>query len=300
MLRVLHFSDIHIQVPFGELPWKECLFNKRFVGATNLFLRRQFHFADAPNKMASLAQFAAEHRVELALCTGDFTALGTEVELIAARQVVEPFAALPQGMVAIAGNHDIYLWDGVHDKRFERHFGEFAVSEVPEAASSTTWPVVRFVGDDVAVIALKSAHPNPFVLRSGGVIPDDELAAFDRLLLDPRLAGRFIFVMTHHAPRRENGTFDRPLHGLVHHEAFTKSFGNVAFGAHLHGHIHWRYSFVDAPGRATFGCGSTTYKGREAFWIYDVDGNKCTATPGKWSGEKYVLEAEHAVSLTRA
>ena len=107
MIRVLHFSDVHVDVPFRDMPAREFL-GKRLIGGANLLLRRKRLFRDARAKLAALARFADEQAVDLAICTGDYTALGTGPELAAARAAIEPLTRRPRGFVTVPGNHDLY------------------------------------------------------------------------------------------------------------------------------------------------------------------------------------------------
>ncbi len=297
MIRVLHLSDVHVDVPLAALPWREMM-NKRLFGAANLVLRRHPHFADARHKLAALASFATQRHVDLVICTGDYTALGTEPELLAARKAVDALTHAPLGYVTVPGNHDLYMPDTLQDSRFERHFGEFLVSDLPDLCSDGPWPVVKLCGDSIAVIAVNSARPNPEVWRSNGYIPEVQLTALGRVLDDPRLRGRFIFVATHYAPRRADGSRDKPLHGLDNADALLATCARIERGAVLHGHIHWRFHLQLAPLRARiFGSGSTTCSGREGFWLFEVDDTETRATPGGWADGGYRLEPAETVTF---
>jgi 3',5'-cyclic AMP phosphodiesterase CpdA len=297
-MRVLHLSDVHVTVPFMALPWRQML-NKRFVGAGNLLLRRAREFREARAKLASLTRFADEHAVDLVICTGDYTALGTEPELVAARQAIAPLTHRPRGYVTVPGNHDIYLDDVLRDGRFERHFGDLLKSDLPEHCVDGVWPIVRLVGEHMAVIAVNSARPNPVVWHSNGAIPQLQIAALERLCADPRLAERFVFVITHYAPRRPDATADHPRHGLDNADALLHACRGLTRGALLHGHIHRRFQ-LQLPELALriFGAGSTTCQGREGLWLFDVDDARAArAVPGRWQDDHYVLEDAAAVSF---
>ncbi|MEN8191070.1 MAG: hypothetical protein ABFS19_14580, partial [Thermodesulfobacteriota bacterium] len=45
-----------------------------------------------------------------------------------------------------------------------------------------------------------------------------------------------------------------------------------------------------------FCAGSLTMEGREGFWLFDVEENTLTATPGLWNGGSYELKTTAAVS----
>lgn len=295
MIRVLHFSDVHVDVPLDELPWASML-NKRLLGGANLYLRRRPRFVDSRAKLAALARFARDERVDLAASTGDFTALGTHPELQAARTAVAGLTTLPQGMVAVPGNHDVYMPDAVADGRFGQYFGEFTRSDLPELCADGPWPFVRLFGSELAVIGVNSARPNPQLWRSSGRIPDVQLAALRGALSDPRVAGRFALVLTHYAPRRPDGTPDTRTHGLENAEALLESCGGMVRGALLHGHIHHRLH-VRARGVPIFGAGSTTDAGREGLWLFEVEAGRTRAIPGHYTGGEYALEQSAAIEF---
>ena len=297
MLRVLHFSDIHVQIPVSELPRRDLASPKRVLGALNFKLKREAHFENVHQKLARLKEHA--DACDLVLCTGDFTALGTDPELARAREEFQQFLGAKHGAVIVPGNHDVYVESATTERRFEKHFGELLTSDMPEYCVDGTWPIVRLIGDDVAVVAVNSARPNPQLWRSSGEIPSEQLSAMERITADPRVHGRFIFVMTHYAPFRRDGTPDVPWHGLTNVKDFLRALQGVRFGAMLHGHIHWRYQLhVSGLPARIFGAGSVTHEGREGFWIYEIDGEKNSrAIPGSWAGDRYVLNNEAAVAI---
>ncbi|HKP56007.1 MAG TPA: metallophosphoesterase [Polyangiales bacterium] len=287
-MRVLHVSDVHVTVSVADMPWREML-NKRLLGAVNYKLRRRRQFAHAADKLQELAQFAQREQVDLVICTGDYTALGTEPEFAAARAAIEGLATAKFGYITVPGNHDVYIRD-LDYRRFERHFASFLQGDpLPGAAVDGPWPVVRLIGDELAVIAVNSARPNPQVWRSSGRIPERQLQALQQLLAAPEIAGRFVFVVTHYAPRRPDGTQDHWTHCLENADAFLEACRGMRRGAILHGHIHHRFRLTQAIGPEIFGAGSTTCERRESLWLFDVTRDSLTATPGRFSGGRYEL-----------
>lgn len=290
-MRVLHFSDPHVVPRLGAVPpadWP----GKRIVGALGLHLLKRKYLAGVEEKLASLAEFADEEKIDLVLCTGDLTVLGTERELSDARRLTQPFFDCPMGFVAVPGNHDLYTPDTVREKRFERHFGDALQGGEPEWAVDGPWPLVRRFGDDVAVVAVKSAEPYLAPWHSGGRIPARQLEALGFVLSEPSIRDRFVFVMTHHAPRLENGRPDRFFHGLRNQKEFLSACSGVARGAVLFGHVHHRFR-LKLPGLnpALYDAGSVTMRDREGFWVFDIEGEKVRATPGHRSGGRYELIA---------
>ncbi len=290
MVRALHFTDVHVVAPYRGIPLRDWL-GKRMLGGANAVLRRNRRFAAAVAKLGRLADLVREEGIDLVLCTGDYTTLGTEAEYAVARAAVAPLLAAPLGYVHVPGNHDLYVGDTVRERRFERAFAGTLASDLPEHRVDGTWPIVRLVGDDVAVVAVSSARPNPQPWRSSGRVPDAELAALARILRDARLAARFVFVLLHYAPRRENGEPDRFLHGLENADELLTVCRQIERGAILHGHLHHCFELA-VPGLQAriFDAGSTTYAGREGLWVFDVDRDGARVTRGRWDGERYVLD----------
>ncbi|MEC7525557.1 MAG: metallophosphoesterase [Myxococcota bacterium] len=286
-VRVLHVSDIHVDVPLRHVPlggWA----GKRLMGGANLVLRRGKHFRRVREKVKVLDRFWRERGVDLVLCTGDYTVLGTEAELAAARDVIAPLTEAPLGFVTVPGNHDVYVPDAVG--RFERFFGDLLETDLPELRTDGDWPIVRLVGDTIAVVAVNSARPNPHPWRSSGRIPDPQIDGLGRILNDSRLAGRFVFVITHYAPRLASGKPDSFTHGLVNAEAFLAKCASLERGAILHGHVHHCFHVkVDGLRASLFGAGSTTQDDREGLWLFDIEPDKVTAARGGWVGDRYAL-----------
>lgn len=290
MIRALHISDVHVDVPFAQIPWSAWL-GKRILGGGNLWLRRGKHFRRTREKLAALERFRAEQGADLVLCTGDYTALGTHPELVAARDAIDPLTRAPLGFVTVPGNHDVYVGDAVG--RFEAIFAELLATDMPQHRAGELWPIVRLIGDSVAVVAVNSARPNPQPWRSSGLIPAEQLDALARILRDPIVRERFVFVITHYAPRLADGRPDRYTHGLVNADALLSTCADLPRGAILHGHVHRCFS-VRVPGvrPPLFGAGSTTQDRREGLWLFEIDADGMRAVRGTWDGDRYVLTAD--------
>lgn len=297
MIRVLHFSDVHVQEPMRAMPVAE-LMTKRLLAAGNLWLRRGKLFRDAPEKLAELARFAERERVDAVICTGDYTAVGSEAEYASARVAIEPFTRARLGFFTLPGNHDLYLHDTLRDARWERHFGALQKSDLPELAVDGVYPFVRFVGDELCVIGVNSARPNPHPLRSSGRVPDAQLEALARALDHARVRERFVLVMTHYGPFRRDGSPDSEHHGLDNAEALLRTCARPRV-ALVHGHIHHGYAHAAQDRRPWLFCaGSATHRGREAIWLYELERGTVSAVPGRFDGGAYVLAESERVQVT--
>lgn len=297
MIRVLHFSDVHVQESVLTIPTVELL-GKRALAVANLWLSRGRLFRDSVAKLAALGRFAEAHQVDFALCTGDYTAIGSEAEYKSARAAIESLTRRPLGFCTVPGNHDLYLGDTLRDSRFERHFGEFTESDCPEYVTDGPYPYVRFVSDALAIIGLNSAKPNPNPFSSSGLIPAAQLEGLARLLDDPRVRARRVFVMTHYGILRRDGRPDSEHHGLENAEALVRVCARPGVTL-LHGHIHGRYCHPSAPDRPWIFCaGSATQRDREGIWLYEIDGQRVQAIPGGYFGGAYVLSPSEALEVT--
>ncbi len=301
-LRILHFSDVHLEpLSWAEVPVRDWL-GKRIVGALNLWLRRRGHHRDAPRKLDALGELVEALDVDLLVCTGDYTALGTWPELCLARERIASLASrAPLGLVTVPGNHDIYLPDARRDRRFERLFWPWLRTDLPAwRAGDGPFPAVRLLGDRLAVVAVDSARPNPEPWRSSGRIPEPQLEVL-RTLLEGPLATRFVLLATHYAPRRPDGRPDAWRHGLENAEALLDvcrpAAGRLVL---LHGHVHRCFALrrgvlpVDI-----LGAGSLTHAGREGFWLLEWDDarGRLEATAGRWAGGHYALERTETLAL---
>jgi 3',5'-cyclic AMP phosphodiesterase CpdA len=289
-MRVLHCSDFHLLPRMRSVPVSDWL-SKRVTGAFNFWWERKGQFALTPRKLERLAEFARAQAVDAILCTGDFTLWGTEEELRNARQAVQPLIDASNTFVTLPGNHDIYTQRVVDEQRFERHFGDLLHSDVPEAVVDGPWPLVRFLGKDAAVIAVNSSIPQRVPWKAGGRISGRQLEALRSLIGNPGMERRFVFVMTHHAPRLPDGSHDPAHHGLGNAEQFLDVCSEIERGAILFGHVHRQYTLtlpeLDAP---LFNSGSATLLGREGLWLFDVQAGAIEARCGRWEEDRFVVD----------
>ncbi len=292
-MRVLHISDLHIPAPLVGVPLAEWL-GKRLVGLANHRLRRLARFKHARAIVAQLAQVAQELQVDVVLCSGDFTTMGTEVEMKVARSAIMPLIRLQKPMVAVPGNHDLYLRDSVHAQRFNRYFGDMATTDHASSCCDGLWPFVRYFGP-LAVVGINSARPNPEPWKSSGYISPAQLDALPALLKAVRARAEHTFVLTHYGIVREDGSADHPRHALDNAQELAEACGGAERVALLHGHIHRLYAARTENGLRTFCAGSSTQGGQGSFWMFELEPQQVTATPGVVSENSFELRQERSV-----
>ena len=286
-VRILHFSDIHLGLGLKHIPLSDWP-SKRLAGGANLLRGRGKRFSAAADKTRAMVRLAGELGADLVLCTGDLTALATDAEYEAARSILEPLLVTGR-FVVIPGNHDLYTRRDVKERRFTRRFASGLKSDVPDLCTDGPWPIVRLPSDDVAVLAVNSARP--ILLKSSGRVPDAQLEGLRAALADPRIAGRFVFLMTHYAPCRADGSPDTWEHGLDNVDDLLDAAAGIERGVYLCGHIHttFRQRIAGFAGEV-FCAGSSTLAGREGFWLFDSGAAGWEARLGRWSGDVYVVD----------
>ncbi len=284
-LRILHFSDLHLPVPHGSFRTPEAFHPKRIVAALNFALRRSAKYADAHQKLHGLHEFLRREPVDYILFTGDTLNFGLQREYTAAApRLAETLALARCGALAVPGNHDLYTPASlVHHRKY---FAPLVRSDLPADATSTGYPLLRWMGDNAVAIALNSSRPNFNFWNSSGRIPALELESLSRLLERPDIATRrHIFLMTHY-PFDEAGFF----HGLRNSRALLRRLHGRENLVLLHGHNHRPYTYF-LPGSSVplFCAGSLSKSGAESFWLFDLLGDSLNARRGVWRNARFSL-----------
>lgn len=284
-LRILHFSDVHLPFPPGAFRTPGIFHPKRLVALVNFYLRRGSKYAGAVQKLNGLNEFLRREPVDYALFTGDSLNFGLEREFTAAApRLAETLALARSGALAVPGNHDLYTAASLLHHR--RHFAPFFRSDLPEAATPTGYPLVRWMGDDAVAIAFNTSRPNFNFWNSSGRVPGIELDAVQRLLDRPEIASRrHVFLMTHY-PFDEAGFF----HGLRNSRALLHVLRGRENLVLLHGHNHRPYTYF-LPGTSIplYCAGSLSKAGGESFWLFDLFGGSLNARRGVWRNARYSL-----------
>ena len=284
-LRILHFSDVHLPYPPGALRSPEIFHPKRVAALLNFALRRGSKYADAIQKLNGLNDFLRREPVDYVLFAGDTLNFGLEREFTAATpRLAETFALARRGSLAVPGNHDLYTGTSLLHHR--RHFAPLCKSDLPEAASPTGFPLVRWMGPDAVAIAFNTARPNFNFWNSSGRLPALELDALRALLDRPDVSSRrHVFLMTHY-PFDEAGYF----HGLRNSRALLRLLHGRNNLVLLHGHNHRPYSYFIPDSSIPLYCsGSLSKAGAESFWLFDLFGDNLNARRGIWRNARFAL-----------
>lgn len=285
-LRILHFSDVHLPVPPGAYRHPDILHPKRLLAALNFALRRGSKYADALQKLNGLNDFLRREPVDYILYTGDTLNFGLPREFtVAAPRLIETLALARQGAMAVPGNHDLYTRASL--ALYRKHFSCPAVhSDLPEAATPSGYPRMRWMGNDAVAIAFNTARPNFNFWNSSGRVPVRELDALGHLLDRPEITNRrHIFLMTHY-PFDESGCF----HGLRNARALLRLLAGRDNLVLLHGHNHRSYTyFLPESSTPIYCAGSLSKAGAESFWLFELFGGTLNARRGTWHNARFCL-----------
>jgi predicted phosphodiesterase len=268
-MRVMHISDLHFQadIPlrrFPRLGWRRLLAQTEYR-----LLGRRKRFLLVPSTVARLLEEAARLRVDHLLVSGDLTALALREEFEAARVALQSWRGR---MTILPGNHDVYTPAAARERLFEGTFEQELRSDLPEYCREGPYPVVKLLGDDAALVALSSARVPLCPGIAAGWVGDAQRKALAAILGDSRITQRAVLVSVHHGPFRPSGQRDRITHGLVDgREVLSVAAKGGALGL-CHGHIHHRYRLQASSGIPVFCAGSSTQKGREGYWVYELGG----------------------------
>lgn len=237
-MKIAHFSDLHLLALEG-VTWSRFL-NKRLTGWANMRLKRgALHRSST---VRAIARDVAAHEFDHVVITGDLTNLALESEFELVRQVLEDDLRLdPASISLVPGNHDLYTRGAEVSRRFERYFGPWLSSDLPDIGvdvSGARFPVVRLRGP-AAVVSLSSAVPRPpFV--AAGELGAAQLDALDRVLAHPEVSRRTLIVALHHPAVVPWSRLKHHVEGLRDSAALLARLRQVPRGLVLHGHLHRR------------------------------------------------------------
>jgi 3',5'-cyclic AMP phosphodiesterase CpdA len=273
-MRLCHISDLHFQadIPLSRFPtlgWRRLA-----AQAEYRLLGRKERFRDVPGTVRRLLAEATRWGADHLLVSGDLTAIALPEEFEAAREALSGWSGR---MTILPGNHDRYTPDAARQQLFERAFEKELRSDLPESAVDGAYPLVKLVGADTALVGLTSARVPLIPGFAAGWIGAAQRRRLSEILQSAELRHRAIFVACHHAPFRSTGEPDRLNHGLLDAAQLLASLRDHRVVGLGHGHIHRRYR-IDKPGGPPIFCaGSSTERGKQGFFRYEIQGQAVTA-----------------------
>jgi 3',5'-cyclic AMP phosphodiesterase CpdA len=239
-VRILHFSDPHVQLPLWRERSLRDLGPLRALATVELWKGRGRAFDGALAALGQIVRDADALRADLVVCTGDLTQLAMEEEFALARDALAP---LGDRLICIPGNHDRYPLAGKPNRLYETYFPPRPLPDglaVLDSCGEVCWPVI-----------------------TQGRIVEAQLRQ--------DFSGKIVLV--HHAPFRAGGVPDRPWHRLRGAGKLLEAARGAA--AILCGHIHERFQHGNV-----ICAGSSTMRGDEGYWLIELaPGRAARATP---------------------
>src|SRR5260221_565477 len=143
LIRILHFSDPHVQLP----RWRERKLSElgplRSLATVELWKGRGRDYDGAFETLKAIARDADALQADLVVCTGDLTQLAMEEEFALAREALRP---LGDRLVAVHGNHDPYpVGLGAANKLYEAYFPPRPLPDgfvALDSCGEICWPVI--------------------------------------------------------------------------------------------------------------------------------------------------------------
>ncbi len=228
--RLLHLSDLHFwRVILNPLH----LLNKRFIGNANVALhrRRELLTQQAP----AVLDYIASLGVRDVVLTGDFTSTAVAPEFELAREFLCDLVRRGMAPVVIPGNHDVYTFESVRHRRFEKFLGEWLPAK--------QLPATRPLAGGFPVVYVPTVCPN--LLSSMGRIRSAEIEALCAKLA---AASGPLLVAGHYPLLNQTYGYvlkpGRRLRGAEALAAALRDYRNPLL--YFSGHVH-RFSFVCDP-----------------------------------------------------
>jgi len=267
MIRLAHFSDIHITAP--HLDWKlGDWFNKRYAAWVNFrWLGRRHRFGRADEVLTRLVAEIAERRPDHIIFSGDATALGFESEFRRAAEMLRVGdASMPPGL-AVPGNHDYCTRQAAASGLFERYFAPW---QTGTRLDGELYPFAQRVGH-LTLVAVNSCTGNRWPMDASGAVGPRQCDRLRQLLAKLEPGPRIL--VTHYPICLANGRPESRVHGLRDLAELVKVAAEGGVHLWLHGHRHHAYCFQETP-LAPFPvicCGSATQNGLWSYGDYTVE-----------------------------
>ena len=224
---LLHLTDFH----FWEIELNPLrLLNKRFLGNANVVYRRRREFVTA--NAEPFADQAIATGIKHALLSGDFSSTATDRELAQGAEFVRYLVQRGVAVTVLPGNHDVYTFESVRRRRFEKYFGEWLPpSGIPH--------IVRLPGG-TPVLLVPTVCPN--WLSSEGRITDIEVEAVAAHL--DACAAPLIVCGHYPVLAKTNGYQSKPSRRLRNADALRNALGRSGKRIlYVSGHVH-RFSYA--------------------------------------------------------
>lgn len=220
-IRVVHLTDPHLS-RLPRFAASRFLFSKRFLGALS-WSRRQKHHLSA--QLSLLVRAIRAEDPDLIICTGDLVQIGTEAEVLQAREWLDDLSDICQ-VILVPGNHDCYQRDSYNF--ITKHWAPYFFCQDQEGYEFPT--TFRF--GNATFIGLSSVRPEPF-WSARGVLGERQLTKLESVLDESKTTFRCVFL--HHPPIPGKCATRKSLRDAA---ALSELLEKEKVEMVLHGHVH--------------------------------------------------------------
>jgi 3',5'-cyclic AMP phosphodiesterase CpdA len=269
MIRLAHFSDVHLTSP--KLGWRvRDLFGKRATGWINVrVLGRGRRFRHADLVVEALKREFRERGFDRLVFSGDATTMAFEQEMAAAAVRIGVGDGTLPAAIAVPGNHDLYTYGAVRRRSFEHAFSNWQQGERVDAKH--TYPFAQKVGH-AWLIGLNSSRANLFPWDATGTVGTAQLARFRDLM--QRLDDGPRIVVSHYPLLTRLRKPEPRWHRLRDWRRVRDAAAECGVHLWLHGHKHaWYYLAAgEEQPFASIGVGSSAQEFLWGYHEYVIDG----------------------------
>ena len=243
MLKIIHFSDIHISAPLGSAA---ALFDKRLIGYLNGAIFRRHAYKQ--ERLEKAVPMILNEKPDVIVFTGDATTCSQPKEFEKALHLLQPLIKSGIPILYTPGNHDCY----VKNQKCVDALREFRIA----LTGAETAPS-KFETDECSFLIFHSAVPTSPVLSCGYF----NQASLDFLKKECAEKTKPLIALSHFPwVMVEKGIpgSRRKLYGAENARKFVES-GEIDLV--LCGHLHKPHDLVDSSGKGEVFAGSLTNKG---------------------------------------
>lgn len=220
-MRIIHLTDPHLTT-LPSFAAGRFLFNKRFLGAMSWSRRQKYHLRSQLDLLVKDIRLEAP---DLLICTGDLVQIGTEAEIIQAKDWLDELASICR-VILVPGNHDYYQRESY--QLIERYWSPYFFQE---RHKDQGFPSI-FQHQGITFIGLCSAQAEPF-WSARGMLGGEQLEKLKSIL--ETSSDTFQCIFLHHPPVPGMCAKRKSLRDAILLSHLLKE-QNVQMV--LHGHVH--------------------------------------------------------------
>lgn len=201
------------------------------LGNLNVYWRRRHEFV--MHRAEAFADQAAATGIRTAILTGDFTSTSTPAEFDMGRAFVEGLAKRGLQVYLMPGNHDVYTFESVRERRFHHYFGEFLPPE--------GYPHRYTLPGGTSLVIVPTVTAN-FFSSKGRIKRSEVHRALELIASCP--PGPVLVAGHYPVLHRTYGYTTAPSRQLRNAELLREAMGNSSRNIlYIAGHVH-RFSYV--------------------------------------------------------